>query len=67
MDEHNTCTASVAMVADSRIQDQCHTAEKQISKRKCPENTEIVWKQENDKIPCDGKKMMDQAGAPNDC
>ena len=36
-------------------------------KQKCPENTEIVCKQENDKIPCDGKKMMDRAGAPNDC
>ena len=31
------------------------------------ENTEIVCKQENDKIPCDGKDMMDRAGAPNDC
>ena len=36
-------------------------------KQKCPENTEIVCKQENDKIPCDGKKMMDRAWAPNDC
>ena len=59
------------MVADSRIQDQCHTAEKQISiaspNRSAQRIRKLSVNRKMTKSLVMEKKMMDRAGAPNDC